>query len=150
MKPSTYYMVSKLALTPIEKKNLLQKGKLTIERELRRMPESSLVYGRGNKTLFDKVDYRWIVGNTDKYIKDKKNVGRRKTDYPNNTPNVWSGSNWWDCERSLNEFKIDGIIVNGIKHKLNFIVTDHYVSKLKVDENYYRPILKYFIVLVKP
>lgn len=148
MKKQTYYSVSKLSLTPDEKKNLIAKGKLTIERQLRRVPPSTIIYGKGTKTIFDKVDYLWIVGDTDKYIKNKKNVGRRKVDYPNNTRNVWSGSNWWDCEKELNIYAIDKPIVNGTKHKLTFVVVSHVVDRLSNDDVYLAPVLKYKIKLV--
>lgn len=95
----------KLHLNVNEKALLTANGQVVCVRESSmNEPLSSIIYGEGNGKLFDKVDYKWVFGDVDKYIEDKKNVDRRAEDYPDNSRNVWSGSYWWDCKGEYNDY----------------------------------------------
>lgn len=88
-------------------------------------PKTSIIYGRGHKHLWDKIDRVWVYGDCDSYIKDKINVGRRAEDYPNNTVNNWSGKPWYDLyESTPKDIKI-GSKINGI-----YTVTEIKISQL--------------------
>lgn len=143
----------KLFLTDLEKKEIQTKGSIVIERTLNNEPSSSIIYGHGHKHVWDKVDRVWVFGDTEKYIKDKKNVGRRKEDYPNNTRNHWNGAHWWECERTMNPYgELKTPIVSGIKNKFKFqidtVVVDRFETNTKFKEGYLNPVLKLKLKLV--
>jgi hypothetical protein len=59
-------------LTKSEKKELINKGTITIERYNRLpCPNSSIIHGIGTKYIFDKIDYKWVYGDVDSYIIEK-------------------------------------------------------------------------------
>jgi hypothetical protein len=122
----------KLNLLKKERIELETKGTITVEREnYMNVPLCSVHYGTGRKQLWDKVDRVWIYGDTDQYIKDYMNVGRRKKDYPDNTKNVWSGGYWWDCHRELSDYdNTDKPMTNGIKNPITFKITNIVLDRL--------------------
>src|SRR4051812_21200664 len=71
-------------------------------------PRTSIVHGVGKNVLFDKIEYRWVYGDTADYKEKMKNVDRRADDYSNNCGNTWNGSYWWDCERDENPYNAIG------------------------------------------
>ena len=82
----------KIILTKEERNNLISNNTSWIEREdINNVPMSSIIYGVGINEMFDKIDYRWVYGDTKQYIKDKKNVGRRAVDYKNNGTTITNG-----------------------------------------------------------
>ncbi len=121
----------KLNLTKKERTELEKKGKITVERSFGHIPLSSVHYGTGKKSIFDKVDYVWIYGDTESYKKDYMNVGRRKTDYPDNNRNVWSGGYFWDCESDINSYNIDKPVTNGIKNPITFKIVNVVLDRLE-------------------
>ena len=140
----------KLSLTKKEKDILDAKGHLFVERSVMREPKNSIIYGIGINHVWDKVDQRWVLGDTQKYIHDKKNVGRRKEDYKDNGKNTWSGAFWWDCERSLNPFsEIGETIQSGKIYILRFHIEEVFIDRLEEDEGYLKPILKIYLIKQK-
>lgn len=123
----------KIFLTKEEKESLAAKGSEIIERSIRiPVPEGTIIYRTGNSYLWDKIDRVWVYGNTERYIKDKKNVGRRKTDYKNNTQNIWSGGMWWDCYRQIDEWGTIGkMMQSGIKDPLFFQITELNANRIE-------------------
>ncbi len=116
----------KLNLTKEERKALIAKGTIMIEREQKTgVPTSSIAYGLGNTYLWDKVDRVWVYGDTDSYKADMMNIGRRRTDYPNNGKNINSGNCWWECEKAITDLdNTDKPMTNGIKNPLTFQIRD--------------------------
>jgi hypothetical protein len=145
----------KLYLTKAEQKDLLANGTITIEREpvLARTHKSSILHGIGTKQIWNKVDRIWVYGDTKDYYNQMENVGRRATDYPNNSKNVWSGDYWIECERDLNEYgQIGTEFTNGRKNIIRFKLNNMVISELRQDpdyENYNRITFKINIILVK-
>lgn len=123
----------KLYLTDEEKRLLKMVGKLTIKRELY-LPaaKGSIMYGTGVMTLFDKIDYRWVYGNTGAYKNDMMNIGRRRDDYPDNSRNTWNGAYWWSNESNENPYPIQTVMQNGIKNIIQFkIIKEPIIKELK-------------------
>jgi len=146
----------KLSLTAPEKKKLIEKKSIEIERELSNQPNSSIIFGVGTKQVWDKVDRVWAFGDAESYVESMKNVGRRATDYKDNTINNQSGCNWWECIRDLNPYnKPNEPIVSGLKYPIIFqIDTINFDANFKKSpvykdgKFYLRPVLKIKISLV--
>jgi len=131
----------KLALTKVEKKNLILNKSIVIERVLSNEPTSSIIFGIGTKTVWDKIDRVWVFGDAEGYVESKKNVGRRATDYPDNTTNSWNGSNWWECIRDLNPYsQPNENILSGRKNPLTFKI-----KKIKFDNEFKK--VKYILMV---
>lgn len=144
----------KLYLTNNEKKQLLLNETLEVERVCYiPAPKNSIIHGIGYGGIFDKVDYRWVYGNTADYIKKMKNAGRRKQDYPNNTKNINSGAHWYEFpNRVEDEFGLLGDrIKNGRTNVINFRIADIYISELRPQsKNEYKQIvLKIKVVIIE-
>lgn len=126
--------MGKIYLTKSEKKELLKSGTIVIERKpcLTNTSKSSIIHGIGIKEFFNKIEYIWVYGDTDDYIEKMKNVGRRKTDYPDNKGNVWNGSKWFEFNRSIDDFgQLNDIQTNGRVHKIQFFIQDMFVKELR-------------------
>ena len=105
-------------------------------------PKSSIIHGTGFGRLFDKIDYRWVYGNVDDYIKVKTNVGRREIDYKDNRPNTTNGGLWWSNKGYEDEFGTLGDVhENGVKHRIRFRVTDINITELHPKGEYLNIIL---------
>lgn len=129
--------MAKIYLTKQEKKTLLSDGKLKIERiPYLSCPNTSIVFGIGTKTIFDKIDYCWVYGDVDAYILSKKNVGRRAVDYKDNTPNTWNGSHWYNfLGADENKYgEIGTVFTNGKKHPIQFRLDNIFIKELRVRE----------------
>jgi len=124
--------IKKIILTKEDIKNLMLNKTISIEREdVWNVPKSSIVYGVGCNGMFDKVDYRWVYGDTDQYITDKKNVGRRAEDYPNNEISSQSGCLWWDFNKHYSPFnKVGETVINGKKNPIKFKIENIIIDKL--------------------
>jgi hypothetical protein len=122
--------MSKIYLTKKEKQELFTHKSIIIERdEYLPTPKTSIMYGVGIQSIFDKVDYRWVYGDIDAYISDKMNVGRRETDYPNNKINRWSGCEWWGSKKKYNSFgAIADTVMNGRLYPTIFKILDDTLS----------------------
>lgn len=126
-------MATKIHLTQHEKDSLYSFNEIDIERQCKiPCPNSSIVYGIGNKYIWDKIERIWVYGDVDKYISDNKNVGRRAIDYKDNTRNMWSGSHWYEfLGRENDDFgNIGKVTKNGIKNIVVFEITNITVSDL--------------------
>jgi len=139
----------KLTLTTFEKKKLTSNKSITIERELSNQPKCSIIFGVGTKQVWDKVDRVWAFGNAESYVESMVNVGRRATDYPNNTTSSLSGCNWWECIRDLNPYaQPNETIVSGRKNPIlfkidtiNFDVNFRKSPTYSDGKSYLRPVL---------
>lgn len=59
----------KITLNKIEKKQIVENNSITIERACYfSAPKRSIIHGKGIGGIFDKVDYRWVYGDTADYI----------------------------------------------------------------------------------
>lgn len=126
--------MGKIYLTTSEKKELLKSGNIVIERKpyLTNTSKSSIIHGIGIKEFFNKIEYMWVYGDTDDYIEKMKNVGRRKSDYPDNKGNIWNGAKWFEFNRSIDDFgQINDIQTNGKVHKIQFFIQDMFVKELR-------------------
>ncbi len=139
----------KLSLTPAEKKQLKAKGILTIEREqYLNAPKSSILYGVGSSSLFDKIAYYWVFGNTADYIQNMKGEGRRGTEYiygRTGDRNIVNGGCWYDFNKDINPYSPVGAnIISGKKDVLNFSISNFTIDRLvpTADKKYLRVVFK--------
>ncbi len=124
----------KLTLTKLEKSELLKNDSITVERECYiGAPKSSILHGKGIGSIFDKIDYCWVYGDTAAYIQKMMNVGRRQKDYLNNKVNTWSGSTWYEFpNKKEDEFGVIGtVFTSGRKDPLIFKIDDIFISELR-------------------
>jgi hypothetical protein len=62
------------------------------------------------------------------------NVGRRATEYKDNTPNIWNGKHWYEFfGKDQNEYGDKGTIhKNGKKDVISFMVNENFISELRL------------------
>lgn len=144
----------KLTLTHVEKRRLAELGSIQINRKCY-IPAaaSSIVHGIGNKSMFDKIAYKWIYGDTDDYIEKMKSVGRRGTEYiygKTKDRNIVNGGCWYDFNKVIDEFgEIAKKITAGRKNKLSYKISSFTVSLIPKDNTEYLDIvLNLNIVLI--
>lgn len=139
----------KLFLSVNEKAIFLANNRVEVERSLYLpAPASSIIHGIGKKALFDKVDNKWVYGNTDSYKESMKNVDRRAIHFPDNGKNRWSGSYWWSNESDQNPYSAIGVIItSGTKNKIIYAIEDYHISRLENNsKGYLNVVLKILVI----
>lgn len=142
-----------LYLDNSEKERLLLTKNISIDRIcLISAPSSSTVHGIGNRSLFDKIAYKWIYGDTRDYIDKMRFVGVRGTEYiygKSKDRNIYNGGCWYDHEAAISEFgSVGDSIKNGRKNIIRYTIKSIVVSlKPKPSSKYLNIILHIDIIL---
>ncbi len=144
-----------LYLSKNEKQELINNGKCTVERKCYMgAPASSIMHGIGNKSLFDKIAYKWVYGDTDNYIKTMAKVDRRGTDYihgQNKDRNIWNGNTWYEFNRTIDEFEPhDRIYKSGHKAPIYYAIDSFTCTLRQKDNSTYFDIILTMNITLKP
>jgi len=142
----------KLYLTPTEKKNLRENKDIEGYTERKYyLPAAvgSILHGIGTGRLFDKIGYYWVYGDIQNYVNKMNKVDRRAEYQRSMEPTVDvynlkynSTQYWFDCVGTDNEWGNTGdYVTNGRVNKLNFKITNVFISELRQGKGKYKDII---------
>ncbi len=136
----------KLFLYGEEKTAFIANGKVTVERKTYLgAPQKSIMHGTGSKSLFDKIAYRWVYGDTEDYIQKMKGEGRRGTEYiygRTGDRNIINGGCWYNFNEEINPYSSIGTqIITGFKNKLSYKIDSLLIKELRPRDGGYFDII---------